>query len=92
MPPVVKRRGRPKGHTLTVCGLPAKRRGTRKPVSFSLMHTSQKQKSKGDFVLRREVVLSYEYYRKLNSQVVCIMFGGGGGGGHFVSTKVTSRQ
>ena len=45
MPPVVNRRGRPKGHTLNVCGLPAKKgRGTKKPISFRLMHPSQEEK------------------------------------------------
>ena len=39
VPPVVKRRGRPKGHTLTVTGLPAKRTrqsksSKKRPISF----------------------------------------------------------
>ena len=45
-PPVMKKRGRPKGHELTTIGLPAKkaRKGTiNRPQSFSKMHTSKKQ-------------------------------------------------
>ena len=46
MPPVVKRRGRPKGHTLTVCGLPSrKRRKGAKSASFALKHYTEKEKS-----------------------------------------------
>ena len=47
MPPPIKRRGRPKGYGLTTIGLPAKRlkRDVRKPQKFSLLHTSEKEKS-----------------------------------------------
>ena len=48
LPPVIKKRGRPKGHMLTVSGLPAKRSRkaakTAKPTAFRLMHSSDKEK------------------------------------------------
>ena len=45
MGPVVKKRGRPKGHELTTIGLPAKKakKDAKKPISFSKMHTSKKE-------------------------------------------------
>lgn len=44
MPPVVKRRGRSKGHTLTVCGLPSrKRRKGAKSASFALSIIQRKK-------------------------------------------------
>lgn len=56
VPPVVKRRGRPKGHLLTVCGLPAKKcKGTKnlkKPTSFQLMHSSEKEKGMKKLIAR----------------------------------------
>ena len=48
MPIAIKRRGRPRGHTLTTIGLPCKR--TKKsckkdgPVAFSRLHVSDKKK------------------------------------------------
>lgn len=46
MPPLVKKRGRPKGHGLTTIGLPAKRarKEYKKPCSFSKLHVSEKEK------------------------------------------------
>ena len=50
LPPVIKRRGRPKGHTLTVVGLVPKKKGKNyvkaKPTSFSKLHHSLKEKGK----------------------------------------------
>ena len=48
VPSPIKRRGRPKGSDLTTVGLPVKRnkRGnlhSRKPVSFSRLHTTEKE-------------------------------------------------
>ena len=50
MPPIIKRKGRPRGHELTVIGLPAKkqRRDSRKPRRFLLLHTSEKERSMCD--------------------------------------------
>ena len=46
MPPVVKRRGCPKGHTLTVCGLPSKKNKKKaKCTSFISKHYIEKEKS-----------------------------------------------
>ncbi len=45
-PPVMKRKGRPKGHELTTIGLPAKKAKkltTGKPCTFSKMHCSRKE-------------------------------------------------
>ena len=52
LPPIVKKRGRPKGHMLTVSGLPAKRsrKPSKKPTSFRLMHSSDKEKGKSSNV------------------------------------------
>lgn len=50
MPPILKKRGRPKGHELTSIGLPAKRtrKGQKdtkpKVVPFVKIHTSVKEK------------------------------------------------
>ncbi|CAI8036418.1 hypothetical protein GBAR_LOCUS20403 [Geodia barretti] len=49
VPPLVKKRGRPKGHGLTTIGLPAKRARKellryKKPCSFSKLHVSEKEK------------------------------------------------
>jgi hypothetical protein len=45
MPPVVKMRGRPKGHNLTTIGLPAKKgKEHNKPQPFISLHTSQKER------------------------------------------------
>jgi len=47
MPRVIKKRGRPKGHTLTTIGLPCKRAKTSRkdgPVAFSRLHVSEKKK------------------------------------------------
>ena len=44
--PVVKRRGRPRGHDLTTIGLPAKKAKNevgKKPCSFRRLHTSMKE-------------------------------------------------
>ena len=46
VPPVMKRRGRPRGHELTVIGFPAKKAKKdtiKRPQCFSKMHTSKKQ-------------------------------------------------
>ena len=46
MPPVVKRRGLPKEHTLTVCGLPSKNNKKKaKCTSFTSKHYTKKEKS-----------------------------------------------
>ena len=45
-PPVVKQRGRPRGHELTTIGLPAKKtkkESTKKPCSFTKVHVSKKE-------------------------------------------------
>ena len=44
VPPVVKMRGRPKGHSLTTIGLAKKGKGVDKLVPFIGLHTSQKEK------------------------------------------------
>ena len=45
MPLVVKRRGRAKGHTLTVCGLPSKKNKKKaKCTSFISKHYTEKEK------------------------------------------------
>ena len=49
VPPPVKKRGRPRGSDLTIIGLPAKRNRrdnlhSRKPVSFSQLHITDKKK------------------------------------------------
>ena len=45
LPPAVKRRGRPKGHDVTVIGLPAKKKkNNNKPVPFLRKHSSEKQR------------------------------------------------
>ena len=44
--PIVKRRGRPRGHDLTAIGLPAKKakkKADKKPCTFSRLHTSRKE-------------------------------------------------
>lgn len=47
--PIVKRRGRPRGHELTTIGLPAKKAkkpADKKPCSFSRLHVSGKEEGK----------------------------------------------
>ena len=48
MPPVIRTRGRPKGHQLTTIGLPLKKakrqQGKNKPVQFLMLHTSEKER------------------------------------------------
>ncbi len=44
LPPVVKMRGRPKGHSKTTIGLPSKKNHSRKPQAFIGLHTSIKEK------------------------------------------------
>ena len=44
LPPTVKRRGKPKGHDITVVGIPAKKKNSNKPVPFMRKHSSEKQK------------------------------------------------
>ena len=43
--PVLKKRGRPRGHDLTTIGLPAKKakKASTKPSTFSRLHTSKKE-------------------------------------------------
>lgn len=58
MPPVVKRKGRPRGHELTAIGLPAKKakKGSKnKPTRFLMLHTSDKER--GRFYCRWPVFL-----------------------------------
>ncbi len=45
MPPILRRRGRPKGHELTVIGLPMKKKKKEsKLLPFIKLHTSIKEK------------------------------------------------
>ena len=49
MPPLIKKRGRPKGHGLTTIGFPAKRARkevvcSKRPCSFTKLHVSEKEK------------------------------------------------
>lgn len=59
MPPILKKRGRPKGHELTVVGLPAKRlkRGVKEKVKpFVKLHSTIKEKG----------MFSYEFAKHLS--------------------------
>ena len=45
MPPLVKRRGRPKGHKLTVVGLPSRKNQSTKCTTFISKHCREKERS-----------------------------------------------
>lgn len=67
-PPVIKRRGRPRGHELTTIGLPAKKakkETLKKPRSFSKMHTSEKEEGRSN--------ISGSYCFKFMCLLICIM-------------------
>ena len=67
LPPPVKQRGRPKGHDLTVVGLPAKRarKGkTNKPCSFSKLHVSEKERGRYNVYLHVHCIMS---------RIVCVI-------------------
>ena len=70
MPPAINKRGRPKGHEVTVIGLPAKKRkkNTSEPYKprlqpFIRLHTSIKDKGrlKGWFRSPAHVMLHFSY-------------------------------
>ena len=45
LPPILKKRCRPKGHDCTTIGLPTKRlKSSKKPKSFSCKHCSEKER------------------------------------------------
>ena len=52
--PIVKKRGRPKGHLLTTIGLPSKKvkKANGRPISFAKMHTAKKEKGMCDPLLK----------------------------------------
>jgi hypothetical protein len=58
MPPIVKRKGRPRGHELTSIGLPAKkrRRDGKKPTRFLMLHTSEKERGTYAWVCTTQTV------------------------------------
>ena len=61
MPPIIGRKGRPRGHALTTIGLPVKRKkGSNKPTKFLLLHTSEKEKGKwGDYTHYDIIVIPF---------------------------------
>ncbi|KAL5474647.1 hypothetical protein EMCRGX_G026628 [Ephydatia muelleri] len=46
IPPILQKRGRPKGHEVTVVGLPSKNENSTKPKPFAKLHTSIKESSR----------------------------------------------